>query len=104
MQFTAVLASFSALAALTSANRSCHGQTLYCGHTLTNGLKWSNSDIAAALVKGEQAYPDDLANWGYDQALFECDGRSGDDALWYRSYCADAGCHDAGSGHSDYCR
>jgi hypothetical protein len=66
-------------------------------------LGWSNHDIWAGIGKGKQWYPTELTTDRLPQTLFECDGRSGDDALWWRSACADGGCHDAGSGHSDYC-
>ncbi|KAK4234481.1 hypothetical protein C8A03DRAFT_47197 [Achaetomium macrosporum] len=95
-----------AVAAFTGAalgkSGKCHGQRLYCGRSLRN-LDWSDDDIMAGVHKGAQWYPVDLGPETLLDTLFECDGRAGDDALWWRSACADNGCHDAGAGHSDYC-
>jgi hypothetical protein len=66
-------------------------------------LGWSDDDLWSGIRKGEQWYPTELTTSRLGMTLFECDGRSGDDALWWRSACADNGCHDGGSGHSDYC-
>ncbi|KAK3387662.1 hypothetical protein B0H63DRAFT_448482 [Podospora didyma] len=93
----------SALAGFAVAsNGKCHGQRLYCGHSLTS-MGWTIQQIRTSLGKGTQWYPDGMTDADLTQTLFECDGRRGDDALWYRSSCAENGCHDAGSGHSDYC-
>jgi hypothetical protein len=126
MHATTFFFALSSLVAYTIASAgSCHGQRLYCGQSLKNmgqfsctnveytsyentltfsrSPGWSNDDIWAGLSKGEQWYPSELDANRLPQTLFECDGRSGDDALWWRSACADGGCHDAGYGHSDYC-
>jgi len=59
--------------------------------------------ILAGVRKGGQWYPGGLTPEIIVNTLFECDGRRGDDALWWRSACQSYGCHDAGQGHSDYC-
>ena len=64
---------------------------------------WSDGEIMQGVHKGQQWYPAELDSARIPDTLFECDGRSGDDALWWRSACAENGCHDAGAGHSDYC-
>ncbi|KAM7195944.1 hypothetical protein V8F20_007309 [Naviculisporaceae sp. PSN 640] len=96
-----------ALSALTgqvlAKGGTCHGQRLYCGSSLKN-MGWSDDDIWEGIRKGGQWYPGELTTARLPGTLFECDGRSGHDALWWRSACADMGCHDAGAGHSDYCQ
>lgn len=65
---------------------------------------WSTDAIWAGLQKGQQDYPNWLTDKLFATTLFECDGRRGGDALWYRSACVEGGCHDAGAGRSDYCQ
>ncbi|KAB5577635.1 hypothetical protein GE09DRAFT_1183474 [Coniochaeta sp. 2T2.1] len=91
------------MGSVVAESGKCHGQRLYCGSSLHN-MKWSDDAIWAGLSKGKQWYPNELNADRIPNTLFECDGRSGADALWWRSSCADNGCHDGGAGHSDYCQ
>ncbi|KAK3312880.1 hypothetical protein B0H66DRAFT_595380 [Apodospora peruviana] len=104
MHAAAVLLTVSAiLGTALSKSGKCHGQRLYCGSSLNN-MGWSDDAIWAGIRKGKQDYPNWLTSGLFPTTLFECDGRTGDDALWFRSTCSENGCHDAGSGHSDYCQ
>ncbi|ORY12220.1 hypothetical protein BCR34DRAFT_564042 [Clohesyomyces aquaticus] len=99
MHFSTVLLALTTSTVVLASN-SCHGQTLYCGKSL-DGRGWSISDIWKGIRKGGRDYPDNLSDAMLPRTLFECDGRSGDDALWFRTVCNT--CVDAGAGHSDYC-
>ncbi|KAI4281354.1 MAG: hypothetical protein L6R38_003749 [Xanthoria sp. 2 TBL-2021] len=88
--FTAGLSAFTGLVAASS----CENGLKYCGYNLLHKGNYYNEIVAELQKNGQGVDPDHVS-----QSLFQC---AGSGWIGYSKYCG-SGCHNGGSGRSDWC-
>ncbi|KAL8998615.1 MAG: hypothetical protein Q9169_002366 [Polycauliona sp. 2 TL-2023] len=88
-----ITAGLSAFTGLVTAS-NCNNGIKYCGYNLLNKGNYYNEIVAELQKNGQGVDPDHVS-----QSLFNCGGSGW---IGYNKYCG-GGCHNGGSGKSDWC-